>query len=232
MRRRQEVEVAQTSEGTDDDKLTLVIGNKNYSSWSLRAWLALEMTGAPFEEIVIPLDREETAAAIAAHSPSRRVPVLKHGAFQVWDSLAIAEYLADLFPAAALWPSDRQARARARTVTAEMHAGFAALRKAMPMDLRARHALPPKAADLDADITRICEIWQDCREHFGQDGAFLFGSASIADAFFAPVVSRFVTYRPQLPETAKRYVATVWDWPVMQSWAAAAEQEPWHIENP
>ena len=224
--------MAQTSEGAGDDKLTLVIGNKNYSSWSLRAWLALEMTGAPFEEIVIPLDREDTAAAIAAQSPSRRVPVLKHGALAIWDSLAIAEYLAELCPAAALWPRDRGARARARAVTAEMHAGFATLRKTMPMDLRARRDLPPKDADLDADIARICQIWQDCRESFGQDGAFLFGAASIADAFFAPVVSRFVTYAPPLPETAERYVAAVWDWPAMQSWAAAAEREPWHIENP
>ena len=224
--------MAQTSGEAGDDKLTLVIGNKNYSSWSLRAWLALEMTGAPFEEIVIPLDREDTAAAIAAHSPSRRVPVLKHGTLAIWDSLAIAEYLAELFPEKRLWPADRGARAMARAVTAEMHAGFTTLRKAMPMDLRARHDLPPRTPDLDADVARICGIWQDCQESFGKHGSFLFGDASIADAFFAPVVSRFVTYRPQLPAAAERYVAAVWDWPAMRSWATAAEQEPWHLENP
>lgn len=224
--------MAQTSEGAGEDKLTLVIGNKNYSSWSLRAWLALEMTGAPFEEVVIPLDRDDTAAAIAAQSPSRRVPVLKHGDLQVWDSLAIAEYLAELYPQAALWPSDRPARAQARAVTAEMHAGFTVLRKDMPMDLRARRDLPTMTPGLTADVERICQIWQECRERFGQDGGFLFGAASIADAFFAPVVSRFVTYRPSLSDTAERYIATVWDWPAMRSWAAAAEQEPWHIENP
>ena len=224
--------MAQTSGGTGDDKLTLVIGNKNYSSWSLRAWLALEMTGAPFEEIVIPLDREDTAAAIAAQSPSRRVPVLKHGKLAIWDSLAIAEYLAELFPERTLWPSDREARARARAVTAEMHAGFATLRKAMPMDLRARRDLPPQTPDLDGDVARICQIWQSCLESASQHGPFLFGAVSIADAFFAPVVSRFVTYRPQLPAAAERYVTAIWDWPAMRTWAAAAEQEPWHIETP
>ncbi len=224
--------MAQTNGDAGEDKLTLVIGNKNYSSWSLRAWLALEMTGAPFEEVVIPLDRDDTAAAIAAQSPSRRVPVLKHGRLAIWDSLAIAEYLAELYPEAALWPSDRLARAQARAVTAEMHAGFAVLRKQMPMDLRARHDLPTMTPDLAADVARTCQIWQDCRAGFGQDGDFLFGAPSIADAFFAPVVSRFLTYRPELPEMAERYLATVWNWPAMQSWAAAAEQEPWHIENP
>ncbi len=224
--------MAQTNGDAGEDKLTLVIGNKNYSSWSLRAWLALEMTGAPFEEVVIPLDRDDTAAAIAAQSPSRRVPVLKHGGLAIWDSLAIAEYLAELYPEATLWPSDRRARAQARAVTAEMHAGFAVLRKDMPMDLRAKHDLPTMTPGLTADVERICQIWQECRERFGHDGGFLFGTASIADAFFAPVVSRFMTYRPELPEAAERYLATVWDWPAMQSWAAAAEQEPWHIENP
>ncbi len=209
----------------------LVIGNKNYSSWSLRAWLPLEMTGATFDEVVIPLHRDDTAANLKQHSPSRRVPVLKHGDFSIWDSLAIAEYLAELFPEARLWPSDARARARARSVAAEMHAGFATLRKQMPMDVRARLELPAAQDDLAADISRICEIWEECRESYGVDGDFLFGEASIADAFFAPVVSRFVTYRPALPPISQAYVDAVWSWPAMQSWVTAATQEPWHIED-
>ena len=223
--------MSQTSEGAGNDKLTIVIGNKNYSSWSLRAWLALKMTGAPFDEVVIPLQRDDTAAALKRHSPSRRVPVLKHGDFMVWDSLAIAEYLAERFPEAGLWPSDQRARARARAVTAEMHAGIAALRKQMPMDVRARSDMPAARDDLAGDIARISSIWEDCRKNFALDGDFLFGAETIADAFFAPVVSRFVTYAQALPPIAQAYVDAVWSWPAMQSWVAAAAQEPWHIDD-
>ena len=224
--------MAQTSGERNDDKLTIVIGNKNYSSWSLRAWLPLVMTGAAFEEIVVPLDRDDTPAALAEHSPSLRVPVLKQGDFTLWDSLAIAEYLAEVYPAAALWPGDLEARAFARAVTAEMHSGFATLREEMPMDVRARRDTPQIGDDLAKDIARICRIWEDCRQGYGTGGDFLFGKPSIADAVFAPVVSRFVTYRPQLTSLAEDYVKTVWDWPAMKAWAAAAEEEPWHIENP
>lgn len=223
--------VGQTSDGDGNGKFTIVIGNKNYSSWSLRAWLALEMTGVSFNEVVIPLHRDDTAAALKEHSPSRRVPVLKHGDFSVWDSLAIAEYLADLFPEARLWPRDAHARASARSVAAEMHAGFAALRKQMPMDIRARLEMPAVQDDLAADIARICGIWEECRKNFAVDGDFLFGDPSIADAFFAPVVSRFVTYRPALGKTPEAYVEAVWNWPAMQSWVAAAAEEPWHIDD-
>lgn len=212
--------------------LTLVIGNKNYSSWSLRGWLALALTGAEFDEVLIPLDLPETEEQIRAYSASGRVPCLLHGDLVIWDSLAIGEYLAELFPEAGLWPQERSARARARAVTAEMHAGFAALREAWPMDLRRRTEFEDPGGAVAADCARILEIWRDCRAEAAGQGDFLFGAPGIADAFFAPVAGRFLTYGLPLDPAARDYIAALWSLPQMQAWLAAAESEPWVLENP
>ncbi len=212
--------------------LSLVIGNKNYSSWSLRAWLILKQTGEPFQEIRIPLDTPTTHAAIARYSPSGRVPVLLHGSTVIWDSLAIAEYLAECFPSARLWPLDPMARAYARSVSAEMHSGFAKLRTHMPMDLRSTYPETGRAPGVQADIDRILQIWQDCRERFGQAGVFLLGSFSIADAMYAPVVSRFRTYGVILPPLQQAYAEQIWALNSMQAWQADAISETEIILNP
>lgn len=211
---------------------TIILGNKNYSSWSLRGWLALEASGADYDEVVIPLDLPETKAAIRAHTPSGRVPTLKHGELTIWDSLAIGEYLAECFPEAGLWPEDPKLRAQARAIAAEMHAGFAALREHLPMDLRSR--FPGRGHDapgVAADILRIVEIWEVCRQNFGRGGDFLFGRFGIVDAFFAPVVGRFVTYGVSLEGATAAYRDTVWSCPEMKAWRAAAEEEPWVIDQ-
>ncbi len=212
-------------------KLTIVIGNKNYSSWSLRAWIALAATGAEFDEIRIPLDRPDTRARILEHSPAGKVPVLRDGALVVWESLAICEYLAERFPDAGLWPDGDGARAHARAVACEMHAGFAALRNGMPMNCRA--ALPGKghSPEVDADIARIAKIWRDCRENFGAGGGFLFGRFTVADAMFAPVASRFTTYAVDLDPVSQAYVDAVLALPAMQAWYEAARAEPERIER-
>ena len=218
------------------DTLTIVIGNKNYSSWSLRPWLALKQTGAPFAEIVIPLSRPDSKAAIAAHSPSGRVPVLCHGALRLWESLAICEYLAEIFPGAGLWPADRAARSMARAVACEMHAGFATLRQQLPMDIRATHSTPHRVALAADDIARVTALWRDCLARFGAAGAngagpFLFGGYCIADAMFAPVATRLHSYGVPLDPVAAAYVAAQRDWPPMREWRAAAEREPWTIDH-
>lgn len=205
--------------------LTLVIGNKNYSSWSLRAWLALELAGAPFEEVLVSLYGPESRRQLLQHSPTGKVPVLKSEDGVIWDSLAIAEYLAERFPEAHLWPCGQAARALARSVCAEMHSSFVALRSHMPMDLRRDQALAQVPADALADIERVCALWQACREQYGQDGDFLFGHASIADAFYAPVAARLRSYRATLPAAALAYVETIYQWPAFQRWYQAGLQE-------
>lgn len=207
--------------------MTLVIGNKNYSSWSMRPWLVLTQTGADFDEIVIPLDQPGTAEAIAAHSPSGKVPVLRDGALTVWDSLAIIEYLAERFPQAGVWPTAADARAVARAVSAEMHAGFQAVRTNMPMNIRARLAGRGRADGVGADIARITAIWRDCRGRFGADGPFLFGAFCAADAMYAPVVTRFQTYAVELDPVSDAYAQAVLNWPGVSAWCAAAAAEPW-----
>ncbi|MSP48016.1 MAG: glutathione S-transferase family protein [Alphaproteobacteria bacterium] len=211
--------------------LTLVVGNKNYSSWSMRPWLALKKTGIAFEEIVIPLDRPETRAEIFKHSPSGFVPTLKDDELTVWESLAICEYLAERFPDARLWPQDPSARAIARSVSAEMHAGFSALRTNMPMNVRGNLPGKGRAPGVQEDVNRISAIWRDCRARFGTSGPYLFGGFSIADAMFAPVVSRFVTYQVELDADTKAYVNTMWADPAMAAWIEGARREPWVIEK-
>lgn len=219
-----------TGRGDDSGDLTLVIGNKNYSSWSLRAALVLAMTPAKAKEVLVPLDQPETRKQLLAHSPSGLVPVLLHGELLVWDSLAIAEYLHELFPEAGLWPAKREARAVARAVSAEMHSGFATLRREMSMDIRASKPKTPSVA-CQADIDRIAQIWTECRSGFGQAGPFLFGRPSIADCVYAPVASRFRTYGVRLDATCQTYVEALFAWPPMQSWVEAAKSEPWELPD-
>jgi glutathione S-transferase len=211
--------------------LTLVVGNKNYSSWSMRPWLVLKKSGAAFEEVVIPLDRPETRAEIFKHSPSGFVPTLKDDELTIWESLAICEYLAEKFPDANLWPKDPSARAIARSVSNEMHSGFSALRTNMPMNVRGNLPGKGRAPGVQEDINRISAIWRDCRTRFGQNGPYLFGAFSIADAMYAPVASRFVTYQVDLDADAKAYVNTLWSDPAMAAWVEGARREPWVIEK-
>jgi glutathione S-transferase len=212
--------------------LTLVIGNRNYSSWSLRAWLAMKMAGVAFDETRIALDAPDTRANILKHSPSGRVPCLIDGDLTVWDSLAICEYVNETQARGRMWPARLASRAQARSVAAEMHSGFAAMRTHLPMDIRSRH--PDKGAaalarpDVAADVRRVQDIWLECLARSG--GPFLFGTFSIADAFFAPVVTRFVTYGVTLPPTLGNYSERVLELPPMQEWIAAAHAEPEVIE--
>ena len=204
--------------------ILLYVGNKNLSSWSLRPYLALAHTGVPFEEVVIRLDRPDTREQILAVSPSGRVPALRDGAIHVWDSLAICEHLAERFPEAKLWPANLAARAHARSVSAEMHAGFADLRREMPMNIVARTPREPSPAAA-ADIERILAVWSDCRELHAERGPFLFGAFSIADAMFAPVVTRFVTYGVPVGAEARAYMDAITTLPSMVRWAADAADE-------
>ncbi|MBD2090876.1 glutathione S-transferase family protein [Microcoleus sp. FACHB-1515] len=204
--------------------LILIIGNKNYSSWSLRPWLVLKQSGLEFEEVRIPLDLPDTTEQISAYSPSGRVPALQHDGLTLWESLAICEYIAELAPDRHLWPAEAAARAVARAVSAEMHSGFSSLRSQMPVDCRARRPQTATPA-VQRDIDRICNLWQTCRQNFGGTGDFLFSSFSIADAMYAPVATRFVTYAVPLPPIAQAYVDALWQLPAMQEWLAAAAAE-------
>lgn len=205
-------------------ELTLVIGNKNYSSWSLRAWLFLKHTGARFNEVHIDLGEPGTAERIALYSPSGRVPVLIDNGLTVWDSLAICEYLNETHAGLSGWPGERAARAEARAVAAEMHSGFQALRSELPMNIRARRRLSPSPA-AQADIDRVISIWTRCRNRHGASGPWLFGLFSIADAMFAPLVFRFQTYGLTLSGQAAEYAATVLADPPVKQWVAAAKAE-------
>jgi len=207
--------------------LTLVIGNKNYSSWSLRAWLLMKHTGVAFEELVVPLNTPGTREEIERHCPSGRVPVLRHGELRVWDSLAICEYVAELTGKG--WPEKRETRAVARAVCAEMHSGFTTLRSLWPMNARARNRRTAVTGALEADIERIDESWNDCRQRFGSGGPWLFGEYSVADAMYAPVVLRFNTYGARISQTARWYMASVLEDAALQEWLQAAKQEPWTI---
>jgi glutathione S-transferase len=195
-------------------ELTLYIGNKNYSSWSLRAWLALKHVGTPFKEVVIPLEGAGLpTAAIHPHSPSGKVPALRYGDLVVWDSLAIGEYLAEEFHQAHLWPTDRIARAFARCASAEMHSGFPNLRSALPMNIRRTPFTLPLTPAVETEVARIVSLWNECRRRFGANGPFLFGRFSLADAMFAPVATRFRTYGVPLDEKTASYVSAIHELP-------------------
>lgn len=206
--------------------LTIVIGNKNRSSWSMRPWLALAKTGAPYEEEIIRLDEPGTKAAIARVAPHGKVPVLRDGDVLVWESLAICEHLAERFPEAKLWPAD--ARARARSVATEMHAGFAALRREMPCNVTLRTTKAP-SAEVQADLARLVTLFRTERDAFAKDGPYLFGAWSIADAFFTPVATRFRSYGVVLDdEIARAYCGTLLADPAFLAWerGAVAEGDP------
>jgi glutathione S-transferase len=207
--------------------LTLVIGNKNYSSWSFRPWIAMTAAGIAFTEELIPLYLDGSKERILAHSPAGKVPALIDGNVQIWESLAILEHLAERFPAAGLWPSDLNARAYARAVAAEMHAGFGPLRKHCPMNFWRpviRRDLPD---DVAANVKRIDTMWNDCRIRFGGGGPFLFGTFSAADAMYAPVVSRFHTYDVAVSPSSRTYMEAVMALPAWAQWKAAALAEEW-----
>jgi glutathione S-transferase len=208
---------------------TLVVGNQNYSGWSLRPYLALEHAGVPFDLVVVPLRHDDTRQRIRKYSPSGRLPALRHGDLVVWDSLAICEYLAELFPEAGLWPADSAARAVARSISAEMHSGFAALRSTLSVNLRADRRTKDIPDDAAADIARIREIWRDTRSRFGEGGKFLFGAFTIADAMYAPVVTRFRTYGVTLEGEEVAYAQAIWDLPALREWVDAARKETWVI---
>jgi len=208
---------------------TLIIANRNYSSWSLRPWLTLKAAGVEFDEVLVQLGTPETEAAIRRWSPSGRVPAFRDGDIVVWDSLAICEHVAETHPDAALWPSDPVARATARSVTAEMHSGFTSLRNHMTMNIRASYPGAGRGEGVDGDIARITAIWNDCRARFGGGGDLLFGHFTIADAFYAPVVSRFRTYGVTPAGAAADYMEAVWGLPAMQDWVEKARAEPWKV---
>ena len=211
--------------------LTIILGNKNYSSWSMRGWLAMCASGAPFEEKVIPLFQEGSQAQKDEHCPAGKVPVLIHGQQTIWDSLAIAEYLAETFPEAKLWPGDAGARAAARSACAEMHSGFPELRAQMPMNCRASLPGVGQTDAVMSEIRRILDLWRECRMQFGGNGSFLFGRYSIADMFYAPVVSRLKTYGVDLDENGREYSEAILRHPEVAAWIDAARAEPWTIEK-
>ena len=217
--------LSQTLAAARDAGLTLVIGNKNYSSWSMRPWVAMTAFNIPFTEVRILLDRPDTSSRIAEFSAAGRVPVLIAGDMTIWDSLAICEYLAEQFPEKHLWPQDVAARAMARSVCAEMHSGFADLRSAMSMSIR--DSLPGRGRTPGAqgDIGRISEIWEECLARFGHH-QYLFGDFSIADAFFAPVVMRFKTYHVALAPALQAYCQRICAHPAVARWVAEALAEP------
>lgn len=212
-------------------RYSLVIGNKNYSSWSLRPWLVMKHLGLEFEETIVPLLEGDFKEELLSHSASGKVPVLKVDGKEIWDSLAICEYLNDQFPDGKLWPEDEYARAVARSVSYEMHSGFFNIRNDMPMNMRRIVDGVIPSSLCQSEIDRIVEIWTSCRTRFGTDGPFLFGSFSIADAMFAPVVSRFTTYKIPLTGEARDYVETILSMTALQEWAVAARQEEWVIEQ-
>jgi glutathione S-transferase len=209
--------------------LKLIVGNKNYSSWSFRPWIGLRATGIPFEEEVISLYVEGSKEQILARSPAGKVPILIDGDVRVWESLAILEYAAEKFPAAQLWPADPAARAHARAISTEMHAGFVPLRTECGMNMWRPPAKKELSADARANVARIQAIWTDARGRFGAGGPFLFGRFSAADAMFAPVVSRFETYAIDVAGPVRAYMQTMIALPAWQEWRRAGLAEPWVI---
>jgi glutathione S-transferase len=211
--------------------LKLIIGNKNYSSWSLRPWIAMKVAGIPFEEELIPLYEPGSRERVLRYSPTGKVPVLIDGDIRVWESLAILEYLAEQFPDAGLWPADSTARTHARTISSEMHAGFAPLRRNCPMNMWAPAAKRDKPAEVYDDARRIDALWTECRQRFGKNGPFLFGAFSAADAMYAPVVSRFHTYGIDVGPASRAYMEAVMALPAWSEWRAAALKEPWVMQG-
>lgn len=211
-------------------KATLTISSKNYSSWSLRGWLLCRMAGLDFTEVLLSSDDPSTRAELLLLSPSFLVPRLTHGEVSVWDTLAIAAYLGEAFPAAHLLPEDRVQRSHCRSISGEMHSGFANLRSALPMNLKAQYPGFKVWAGAQADIDRVVSIWRDCFTAY--DGPWLFGARpTVADAMYAPVCTRFLTYDVKLDPECAAYCRTVMDWPIMQDWVSAAKAEPEELDE-
>jgi len=205
--------------------LHLIIGDKLLSSWSLRGALALDLTGAAYTEELIKLGQPDTRARLLKHSPAGKVPLLKTEHGTIADSLAIAEYLAEQFPEAGLWPKDTAARAQARSACAQMHSGFFAMRGNMPFDLSHDAPLSPTIPDVEGDIQRMLALWAECRAVATDTGPFLFGSATLADAIFAPIAVRLRTYQVKLPAADEAYVETIYQWPAFKAWQKAGLEE-------
>lgn len=209
--------------------LQLIIGNKAYSSWSLRPWLALKHLAIPFTDVVVPMGLPTTRAETLKHGANFTLPILKDGDITVWETLAILEYINDNYAGGALWPQERAARAHARAIANEMHAGFAPLRSHCPMNVRRRqqpYALTPEAA---ADVARIEALWAEARRRFGADGPFLYGAFSAADAMYAPVVMRLHFYAVPVTGEIRAYMDTILDLAATRAWLADAAREPWVI---
>jgi glutathione S-transferase len=216
-----------TKQGEKGVALKLIIGNKNYSSWSLRPWIAMTVAGISFEEVLVPFESAAFKQQVGAASGSGKVPILLDGEIQIWESLAILEYLAEKFPKAGLWPTDVAARAHARVVANEMHAGFQALRSHLPMNFARpviKRELTPAVVD---NVKRVEALWTDCRARFGKGGSFLFGAFCAADAMYAPVVSRFHTYDVDVGAAARDYMKAMKALPAWRQWADAAIKETW-----
>jgi glutathione S-transferase len=209
--------------------LTLVVANKAYSSWSLRPWILMTHFGVPFEDIVIPLEEPDTKAAIARYSPTGKCPVLHDGEASVWESIAIIDYLAELFPDKPIWPKEKRARAHARSIAAEMHAGFVPLRVHCPTNFRRKVSARALTPEVAADVARIEAIWSGAREKFGAGGPFLFGAFTAADAMYAPVVNRFHIYDVPVKQGSRAYMDAVMALPAWKAWIEGAAAEPWRI---
>jgi glutathione S-transferase len=202
-------------------------GNKNYSSWSMRGWLALKLAGAVFEEVGFHLSEPGVREKIRRHSPTGKVPALRHGDLVIWDSMAICEYLAEQFPGTRMWPTDSADRATARSICAEMHSGFPALRTNMPLNIRRSSPGKGRTPEVQEDIERMTAIWRSCRAHNTDRGPFLFGRWCLADVMYAPVVSRFRTYAVDVDEVSRAYCVAVWEQEHVREWCTAAEAETW-----
>ena len=207
---------------------TLVIANKCYSSWSMRPWLLLKQLGIAFDELTVPLDLPDTKARVLKHSPAGKVPILIDGDVTVWETIAIMEYVGEAY-GAPVWPADRKARAMARSIAAEMHSGFSALRSACPMNLGKKFAQKDRGEAVARDVARFVEIVRQAREHFGAGGPFLFGAFSAADAMYAPLVTRLDTYSIALDATTRAYADAILVLPAFQEWRSAAMEEEWIV---
>ena len=207
--------------------LTLVIGSKNYSSWSLRPWLALAHHRIPFEEVPIPNGQPEFRPRVASYGAGKTVPILIDGGQKIWETIAILEYLAEKFPQAKLWPADPAARAHARVISAEMHSGFMPLRQHCSFNLRRKRARPANPPEVEGDVARINTIWRETRERYGAGGDFLFGAFTAADCMYAPVAGRIVSYQLTVDKTASAYVEAITSLPAYRQWFDAAQREPW-----
>jgi glutathione S-transferase len=221
--------MAKTKPAAGVSKTTLTLSSKNYSSWSLRGWLLAKFSGIDFEEVLVPADDPDARAEILLLSPSILVPCLTHNGIKIWDTLAIAEYLNEFKPKAGLLPADGAARAHCRSISGEMHSGFSALRSALPMNLKAHFPGFKVWARAQADIERIAEIWRECLSAYG--GPFLFGERCVADAMYAPVVTRFLTYDVKLDKACTAYGKRIMAMPEMQEWVEAAKLEPTDIDE-